>query len=115
MEGPKTCTLHQTQLRYASILQNTGMKPNEFKKLERIVKGFANHRRIQILDLLKREPELSVEEITDRLKSGYTNISDHIRKMAIAGLVLKRNDGNNVRHKLTPRAESILVFCKTLE
>ncbi len=86
-----------------------------YRRIERAVKGFANHRRIQILELLKNEPELSVEDISEKLKIGYQNASDHIRKMAIAGLVLKRNKGNNVLHKLTPRAESILVFCKKLE
>ena len=79
------------------------------------MKGFANHNRLKILELLDREPELSVADISEKLKIGYENASDHIRKLAIAGLVMKRNDGSNVRHKLTPRAESILVFCKTLE
>ena len=59
-----------------------------FRKIERIVKGFANHRRIQILDLLKREPELSVDEISERLNIGYENASDHVRKLAIAGVVM---------------------------
>ncbi|KKW17464.1 MAG: Transcriptional regulator, ArsR family [Candidatus Magasanikbacteria bacterium GW2011_GWA2_50_22] len=86
-----------------------------FRRLERVVKGFANHRRLEILHLLHKEPELSVEDISERLNIGYENASDHLRKMAIAGLILKRNEGNNVRHKLTPRAESILVFCKILE
>ena len=86
-----------------------------YLKLERIVKGFANHRRLQILELLKKEPELSVENIAQRLKIGYENTSDHIRKLAIAGLVMKRNQGTSVCHKLTPRAKSILVFCKKLE
>ena len=86
-----------------------------YRQTERIVKGFANHRRLQILDLLKREPELSVDDISERLNLGYENASDHVRKLAIAGLVLKRSDGNAVRHKLTPRAESILVFCKRLK
>ena len=86
-----------------------------FRRLERVVKGFANHRRLEILHLLHKDPELSVEDISERLNIGYENASDHLRKMAIAGLILKRNEGNNVRHKLTPRAESILVFCKTLE
>ncbi len=89
--------------------------PANYHTLERIIKGFANHRRLQIMDLLKREPELSVDEIAERLRIGYTNASDHIRKMAIAGLLMKRYEGNNVRHKLTPRAESILVFCKRLQ
>jgi len=86
-----------------------------YRSLERIIKGFANHRRLQILGLLRREPELSVDQISDRLKLGYMNTSDHIRKMTIAGLLLKRNDGPHVRHKLTPRADSVLAFCKKLE
>ena len=86
-----------------------------YRNLERIIKGFANHRRLQILELLKTEPELSVDQISERLKVGYENTSDHLRKMAIAGLILKRYEGNTVRHKLTPRAESILVFCKKLQ
>ncbi len=85
-----------------------------YRKIERVVKGFANHRRIQILELLRREPELSVEDISERLNIGYPNASDHIRKLAIAGLLVKRNEGSAVRHKLTSRAESILVFCKRL-
>ncbi len=88
---------------------------NNFRALERIVKGFANHRRLEILDLLKREPELSVDEISERLKIGYENASDHVRKIAIAGLVMKRNAGPSVRHKLTQRGESVLVFCKKLQ
>ena len=86
-----------------------------YRKVELVVKGFANHRRIQIMALLHEEPEQSVNDVAERLRIGYENASDHIRKLAIAGLVLKRNEGTSVRHKLTPRAESILVFCKKLE
>ena len=86
-----------------------------YRTVERIVKGFDNHRRLHILDMLALEPELTVEEIAQRLKMGYQNTSDHIRKMAIAGLVAKRSDGPYVRHKLTPKAEIILAFCKKLE
>ena len=85
-----------------------------YRKAERIIKGFANHNRLRILELLKREPELSVFEICDKLKVGYQNGSDHIRKMTIAGLLMKRNDGSSVLHKLTPCADMILVFCKRL-
>ncbi|OGG45413.1 hypothetical protein A2673_01335 [Candidatus Kaiserbacteria bacterium RIFCSPHIGHO2_01_FULL_50_13] len=52
---------------------------------------------------------------SERLNIGYENASDHVRKLAIAGLVMKRNDGPAVRHKLTERGDSILVFCKTLQ
>ena len=88
---------------------------NNYRRLERVVKGFANHRRLEILYLLHKEPELSLEDISERLNIGYENAYEHLRKLAISGLILKRNDARNVRHKLTPRAEHILTFCKTLE
>lgn len=87
---------------------------NASRKLERVIKGFANHRRLEILELLKKRPELSVNEIANELSLNYENTSDHIRKLAIAGLVLKRYEGNNVRHCLTDRALAILAFCKNL-
>ena len=86
-----------------------------YRKLERVVKGFSNHRRIQIMDLLKRAPELSVDEIATELKINFKTASDHIRRLAIAGLVLKRSEGSAVRQKLTSAAESILKFLRTLE
>ncbi len=86
-----------------------------YRKVERLIKGFANHNRLKILELLEKEPELSVADISKKLKIGYENASDHIRKMAIAGMVMKRNEGPNVRHKLTPRANNMLAFCKRLQ
>ena len=47
----------------------------EYRKLERIVKGFANHRRLQILELLKRQPELSIQEVAEQVKSDEKNVS----------------------------------------
>jgi len=93
-------------------MKNVG---NNYRKLEIIIKGFANHRRLQILELLAKEPEMSVGEICEKLEFEYLNTSDHIRRLFIAGLVLKRSDGKSVRHKLTPRAQSILSFCKNIE
>ena len=85
------------------------------RQKERIVKGFANHRRIEMLELLDKEPELSVLEITQRLKINFKTGSEHIRRLAIAGLVLKRSQGINVRHKLSPLGTNILTFLRTLE
>ncbi len=85
------------------------------RELERIVKGFANHHRLDILELLCKKPELSVQEISDKLKSEFKNISAHINKMAIAGLLIKRSEGNMIRHKLTKRGKSILQFVRIIE
>ncbi len=67
------------------------------------------------MQLLSKESELSVQEISDKLKSEFKNISAHINNMAIAGLVMKRNEGNVVRHKLTNRGKSILKFVRIIE
>ncbi|TSC57960.1 MAG: Uncharacterized protein Greene041679_202 [Parcubacteria group bacterium Greene0416_79] len=85
------------------------------RALERMVKGFANHRRIEMLLLLQKTPELSVDEIANLLKINFKTASEHLRRLAIAGLVLKRNEGNSVRHKLTDRAQTILKFLRILE
>ncbi|MFZ2484401.1 MAG: ArsR family transcriptional regulator [Minisyncoccia bacterium] len=87
----------------------------KFRQLERVVKGFANHRRIEIMELLDRTPELSVMEIADTLRINFKTASEHIRRLAIAGLVMKRNEGSNVRHTLTILAKNILKFLRTLE
>jgi len=86
-----------------------------YRHLERIVKGFANHRRIQIMELLEKKPELSVIDVAEKLKINFKTASEHIRRLAIAGLVLKRSDGASIRHKLTVRGENILKFLRTLE
>jgi DNA-binding transcriptional ArsR family regulator len=87
----------------------------KFRQLERVVKGFANHRRIEIMNLLDKSPELSVMEIADALRINFKTASEHIRRLAIAGLVMKRNEGSNVRHALTVPAKNILKFLRTLE
>ncbi|MCK5286040.1 MAG: winged helix-turn-helix transcriptional regulator [Candidatus Pacebacteria bacterium] len=85
-----------------------------YRQLERLVKGFANHRRIQVMELLKKKPELSVIEIAEELSVNVKTISDHIKKLAMSGLILKRNELQSVRHKLTKNGEQILKFLRTL-
>ena len=86
-----------------------------YRTLERLVRGFANHRRIEMLELLAKEPELSVEEISKKLNINYKTSADHLRRLTIAGLLFKRSDSVSIRHKLTPRAVNVLKFLRTLE
>ena len=85
------------------------------KKLQRIVKGFANHRRIQIMELLSVYPEISVSEIATRLKVNFKTISEHARRLALSGLVHKRYKGSSVLHALSPLGNNILKFLRILE
>jgi DNA-binding transcriptional ArsR family regulator len=86
-----------------------------YRKAERIVKGFSNHKRVEILELLNETPELSVFEISDKLGMNFKTLSEHLRKMTISGLVLKRSDGVSIRHCLSERGKKVLKFLKDLE
>ncbi len=85
-----------------------------YYQLERIMKGVANHRRIEILELLEKNPEMSLASISKVLNVNFRTASDHIRKLAVAGFVVKRSEGLTVRHKITIKGMSVLNFLKTL-
>lgn len=86
-----------------------------YRDIERIVKGFANHRRVEILELLAKTPEMSVADISGELNINFKTASEHIRRLAIAGLLMKRSDSRSIRHKLTKRGIVILKFLRMLE
>ena len=90
------------------------MSVNE-RQLERIVKGFANHHRIRVLMLLQEQPELSLAQIAEQLKVQMKTMSEHVRRLALSGLVAKRHDGRWVRHKLTKRGVYALALLRKLE
>ena len=91
------------------------METKTAKQLERHFKGVANHRRIEILMLAHKQPELALMEIADALRINFKTASEHVRRLAIAGLVMKRHDGASVRHALTDTGIHILKFLRTLE
>ena len=91
------------------------MDKKRYRELERVFKGVANHRRVQILDTLEKQPELSVTDITECLSIDFRTASEHLRKLVLGGLVMKRYEGTTVRNALTQRGRSILKFCRILE
>jgi len=86
-----------------------------YKKLEKTVRGFSNHRRIQILELLYRHPGLSLLDIADRLKINFKTTGSHMQRLVHAGIVNKENDGALTQHTLTKLGKSILLFLRTTE
>ncbi len=85
------------------------------RQLEQIVRGFSNHRRIEMLDLLDKSPELSLAEIAQTLKINLKTASAHLRRLTVAGIIMKKSQGKNIRHKLSDRGGNILTFLRTLE
>lgn len=87
----------------------------KIRALEQIVRGFSNHKRIEILNLLQEKPELSVSEVASELKITLKLASAHAKRLIMAGLIMKKSQGKNIRHKLTKRGENTLTFLRTLE
>jgi len=79
-------------------------------QLERYFKGAANHRRIQILRLLFRKRELSLEAIAEEVEVNLQTIAEHVRRLADAGLIYKKPAGREVRHILSPYGERMVKF-----
>lgn len=83
--------------------------------MEIVVKGFANHRRLDIMVLLSKESELSLQAISQRLDINFKTASEHLRRLMLAGLIIKTNDANFVLHTITPRGREVLHFLERLE
>ena len=84
-------------------------------QLERVLKGAANHRRIEILILLSDLSDISLEKIAAELQINYKTASVHVARLTLAGLVFKYKQRHTVRHKLSPRGKKLLKFIKTIE
>ena len=82
------------------------------KQLERYFKGAANHRRIEILLLISQTPNLDLKKIASELKCNIKTISEHSRRLKIAGLLNKKYKGNKVLHWLSPYGELFFEFMK---
>jgi len=86
----------------------------KYNQLEYIVKGFSNRRRINVLFLLDKEPELSVTDIAKKLGASFNNTSAHLLKMMATGLVMKRYSENEVLHALTVKGKIVLDMLKKI-
>ncbi len=89
------------------------METKTTKQLERYFKGSANHHRIAIILLLKKYPKLGLDHIAKQLKGNIKTISEHTRRLFLAGLINKKYKGHNVEHSLSPYGKKFYVFIKS--
>lgn len=85
------------------------------RRLERVFKGAANHRRIEMLQLLERLPDLTLSELERHVGVDHRTASEHTRKLVLAGLLWKRYEGRYVRHRVSDRGAKVLKFCRELD
>lgn len=82
------------------------------KQMERHFKGLANHWRISILLAVSRNPNMTLDNITEYLDANIKTISEHTRKLVQAGLLNKKYQGRSVTHTLSPYGKKIIDFIK---
>lgn len=85
------------------------------RQMERHFKGLANHWRISILILVKKNPGITLDGIVSELKGNFKTISEHTRKLVQAGLLNKIYQGRNVTHSLSPYGEKVIEFIKSFK
>lgn len=85
------------------------------RQLERIVKGFSNHRRIQMLEVLEARPELDLTALARACGVNLKTAGEHARRLVLAGLVVMRNRGRQVLHAVSARGAQALDFLRVVE
>jgi len=85
------------------------------KQMERHLRGVSNHYRIEILLLLADSKGMTLEDIFIKLRANQKTISEHTRRLQLAGLVNKRYNGRFVEHILTPYGEFFTKFLKSFQ
>jgi len=74
-----------------------------------LCKTLSNPKRLEILDILKNEGEITVNGLAEQLEIPKANTSQHLAVLRQAGVVHTRRDGINVFYSL--RSERISEAC----
>jgi len=74
-----------------------------------LCKTLSNPKRLEILDILKAEGEITVNGLAEKLEIPKANTSQHLAVLRQAGVVTTRRDGINVFYSL--RSERISEAC----
>ena len=70
--------------------------------------ALGNHRRIEIVRLLRQRPAMCIEEVADACKVDVSTASEHVRRLHESGMVKKKSKGRRVMLSVTKRAGAML-------
>ncbi|MCM3677215.1 MULTISPECIES: helix-turn-helix transcriptional regulator [Peribacillus] len=68
------------------------MKNTDIDMKVKLIHGFSNKTRIQILESIKSQ-EKTVSQIVDEIKGSQSNISQHLACLKGCGIIVGRNEG----------------------
>lgn len=70
--------------------------------------SMGNHRRIEIIRLLRKQPLQCVDQIAEACKIDKSTASEHLRRLEEGGMISKKHKGRRVLLTATKRATSML-------
>jgi predicted transcriptional regulator len=85
------------------------------KQMERHFKGIANHWRIDIIQIVRNNPGITVDGIADMSNGNFKTISEHTRRLVQAGLINKEYSGRSVVHSLSPYGKTFAKFIESFQ
>jgi len=89
---------------------------NTTRALEKYVRGFSCHRRIQIMEILNdSEAALSLTEIAIACGTSIKPACEHVQRLTASGLVGKTSKKRQVMHDLTPLGRKTLGFLRNIK
>jgi DNA-binding transcriptional ArsR family regulator len=74
----------------------------------RMTASMGNHRRIEIIRLLRKQPLQCVDEIAAACKIDKSTASEHLRRLQEGGMIAKKYKGRRVLLTATKRATAML-------
>lgn len=84
------------------------MSRKKYYDAEKLVKGIANHRRLEMLEMINKMPNMSGEEIIEKLKINYQTGSSHLQKLVRSGLVQNHRFHQSQLYTITPFGSHII-------
>jgi predicted transcriptional regulator len=70
--------------------------------------ALGNHRRIEIIRLLRERPAMCIEEVAGACKIDVSTASEHVRRLHESGMLKKKSKGRRVLLSATKRAGAML-------
>jgi len=71
----------------------------ELNNLEKILKSFANKRRLAILKYLDKKRKASVGEIADKIRLSFRSTSKHLSVLTAADILTKQYEGRYIFYR----------------
>ena len=87
------------------------MKNND---LEKILKSFANRRRLMTLKYLEGRGRASVGQIAEKIRLSFRSTSKHLSVMLASGVIIKKQTGRYVFYELNGRNKTAIKILKVI-